>query len=130
MNWVESNLELIRSEFADLEHLVADGTDWVRIPAFGLSADVWTLNSAEIAFRIPGSAGEAPYGFWTRPKLDLRAGGEISNHTFPATTPWGDDWAQFSFSPSEPWQPKADVRLGANMLRYARGISDRLAEGA
>ena len=38
------------------------------------------------------------------------------------------DFAQFSWSPLEPWQPKADIRAGANMLNFARSFADRLKE--
>lgn len=128
-DWVESNLALLREAHPRLEVRGADGITWVRIPAHPLP-DVWEQAEADIAFRITSAAGEAPYGFWARPRLTLRAGGAVNNYTFPATTPWGPDWGQFSFSPSEQWQPKADIRFGPNLLRYARGIADRLAEGA
>ena len=42
------------------------------------------------------------------------------------STPWGDDFAQFSWSPLEPWVPKADIRAGANMLNFARSFAERL----
>jgi hypothetical protein len=65
-----------------------------------------------------------------KPGLTLLANGTINNYGFPATTPWGDDWGQFSFAPEDPWQPKADVGTGANMVNYALGIAERLREGA
>lgn len=128
-DWVEANLALLRQEYPTLEERVADGITWVRIAAQPLP-EAWDQSEAEIAFRITAAAGEAPYGFWARPGLSLRGGGTVSNYTYPVTTPWGPDWGQFSFSPTEPWQPKVDIRFGPNMLRYARGIADRLAEGA
>lgn len=128
IGWVEENLGLLRTAYPDLEHLVATGVNWVRIPSYPVP-DIFTIRSAEVAFRIPPQPGEAPYGFWIRPGLTLVAGGTINNYTYPATTPWGSDWGQFSFSPVGPWQPKADVRAGPNMLNFARAIADRLREG-
>jgi hypothetical protein len=128
-DWVEANLALLHQAHPTIDVRVAEGINWVRIPGHPLP-EVWAEGEADIAFRITTAAGEAPYGFWARPQLTLRAGGPVNNYTYPATTPWGSDWGQFSFSPSEPWQPKADIRFGPNMLRYACGIADRLAEGA
>jgi len=128
MDWVEENLALLRTAYRDLEHLVASGVNWVRIPSYAVP-DIFTIRSAEVAFRVPAQPGEAPYGFWVRPGLALAAGGTINNYTFPATTPWGGDWGQFSFSPVGAWQPRSDVRSGANMLNFARAIADRLREG-
>lgn len=127
--WVETNLALLRQEHPALDERVADGVTWVRVAAQPLP-DVWAQSEAEIAFRITATAGEAPYAFWARPQLTLREGGIVNNYTYPVATPWGPDWGQFSFAPSEPWQPKADIRFGPNLLRYLRGITDRLAEGA
>ena len=63
-----------------------------------------------------------------RPAFALADGAAASNYTGAATTPWGSDFAQFSWSPLEPWQPKADIRAGANMLNFARSFADRLKE--
>jgi hypothetical protein len=130
MEWVDENLALLRSEYPELEHLLEGGVHWVRIPSHPLPPGVWTLGEADVAFRIPQLAGEAPYGFWVSPGLAMAGGGGIGNYSFPATTPWGNDWGQFSLAPVGQWQPRSDVRAGANMLRFARGIADRLKEGA
>ena len=38
----------------------------------------------------------------------------------------GSDFAQFSWSPLEPWVPKTDIRAGANLLNFARSFAERL----
>lgn len=129
MEWVEANLALLRTAYPDLDHAVFDGVHWVRIPAHPLP-ELFTVRSAEVAFRIPAQPGEAPYGFWVRPGLTLVSGATINNYSYPTSTGWGTDWGQCSFSPVGAWQPKADVRAGPNMLNFARGIADRLREGA
>lgn len=130
MDWVQQNLALLRSAYADLDYRPEGGMHWVRIPTYPIPKAMWALDEAEIAFRIPALAGEAPYGFWVRPGLTLTSGSPVNNYAYPASTAWGNDWGQFSFSPVEPWQPKADVRAGPNMLNFARSIADRLQEGA
>jgi hypothetical protein len=130
MDWVEENLAVLRTAYPSLEYRTKGGVHWVRIPEYRVPEGIWTTEAVEVAFRIPAQAGEAPYGFWVRPGLALASGGTINNYTFPTSTPWGSDWGQFSFSPAEPWQPKGDIRAGANMLNFARGIADRLREGA
>ncbi len=129
-DWVEVNLSLLRGAYTDVETKVVDGIVWVRIPSYPLPPDLWSQAAADVAFRIPATAGEAPYGFWVHPPLTLASGAPVANYSYPASTPWGDDWGQFSFAPAEPWQPKADVGSGPNMLNFARGIADRLREGA
>ena len=79
----------------------------------------------EIVFQIP-HVGQAPYAFRTRPVITLVDGATPSNYTAPVSTPWGEDFAQFSWSPLEPWVPKADIRAGANMLNFARSFAERL----
>lgn len=128
--WVEANLELLRSVYPTLQHDLVDGIHWVRIADYQLPAGVWKQDTVELAFRIPSEPGEAPYGFWVRPTLALLTDAIINNYVVPATTPWGDGWGQFSFAPEDPWQPKADVGTGANMVNYAFGIANRLREGA
>jgi len=130
MEWVEENLGLLRTAYPDLDERSEGGVHWVRIPSYGVPSGIWLVEAVEVAFRIPSQAGEAPYAFWVRPGLTLASGGTINNYAFPASTPWGGDWGQFSFSPAEPWQPKGDIRAGANMLNFARAIADRLREGA
>lgn len=129
-DWVERNLELLRGVFPTLEYQLLDGVNWVRIASYRLPAGVWQQETVELAFRIPAEPGEAPYGFWVRPNPSPLNGAAIGNYTYPAMTAWGDDWGQFSFAPEGPWQPKADVDSGANMVNYALGIAARLREGA
>lgn len=129
---LEQELALLGSAYPDLEYRLVEGAHWVRIPAYPLPAG-WAqwgtaISEAEIAFQIPSQAGQAPYAFYVRPAFTLAAGGTPSNYTPTATTPWGGDFAQFSWSPNEPWIPKADIRAGANMLNFARSFAERLRE--
>jgi hypothetical protein len=130
MDWVDENIALLRTAYPDLEVRVEGEIRWVRIPAYPVALVIWTLEAVEVAFRIPGHAGEAPYGFWVCPGLLLPDGRRPNNYAYPAATPWGADWGQFSFSPAAGWLPRADVRAGDNMLHFARAIAGRLNEGA
>jgi len=129
---LEQELALLRTAYPDLEYHLAEEAHWVRIPAYPVPAG-WAyqgtaISEAEIAFQIPTQAGQAPYAFYVRPAFSLAAGGTPSNYTATATTPWGGDFAQFSWSPNEPWIPKAEIRAGANMLNFARSFAERLRE--
>lgn len=128
---LEQELELLRSGYPDLEYRLVDGMHWVRIPSFAVP-DGWFAGDepvarVEIAFQIP-QAGQAPYAFRTRPVITLTGGGTPSNYTAPVSTPWGNDFAQFSWSPLEQWVPKTDIGAGANILNFARSFSERLKE--
>jgi Prokaryotic E2 family E len=125
---LQQELELLRTGYPDLEYCLVGGAHWVRIPSYPVP-EGWSHSRVEVAFQIPGQAGQAPYAFWVRPALRLVGGGTPTNYTPTATTPWGNDWAQFSWSPLQ-WVPKADILAGANMLNFARSFGDRLAERA
>lgn len=129
---LEQELGLLRTAYPDLEYRLVDGAHWVRIPSYpvpeGWSHEEVEVVEAEIAFQIPAQAGQAPYAFYVRPPLTLTDGATPSNYTSTATTPWGSDFAQFSWSPAGPWQAKTDIRTGANMLNFARSFADRLKE--
>jgi len=126
-----AELELLRGAFPDLEYREAGEGRWVRIPEYPLPAGWQRAGSpqavAEVAFQIPAQAGAAPYAFFVRPILELAAGGEVGNYTVPAQTPWGADFAKFSWQPDS-WTPKADVRAGSSMLVFARSFAERLGE--
>jgi hypothetical protein len=126
---VQEELELLRTAYPDLEYRSEGGSHWVRISAYPLPEGTWDRTEVEVAFQIPSQAGQAPYAFFVQPALQLAGGRIPNNYTTPATTPWGSEWAQFSWSPVS-WMPKADVRAGSNMLNFARSIGDRLREGA
>jgi hypothetical protein len=129
---LEEELALLRSVYPDLEHFPVDGTHWVRLPTYSVPTG-WThqgaaVAAAEVVFQIPTQAGQAPYAFFVRPPITLAGGGAPNNYTATASTPWGNDFAQFSWAPNEPWMPKADIRAGANMLNFARSFAERLGE--
>ena len=124
---LQQELELLRTVYPDLVYCHDEDVHWVRIPRYPVPTG-WSCSEVEIAFRIPDETGQAPYAFFVRPRLHLAAGGTISNYTEVASTPWGSDFAQFSWSPLEQWLPKAEIRAGANMLNFARSFADRLAD--
>jgi len=129
---LEQELALLRSAYPDLEHIRQDELDWVRIRSYPLP-DGWeyqraAVSTAEVAFRIPAQIGEAPYAFFVRPRLTLSEGRTPANYTAEAATPWGQDFAQFSWAIEGSWVPKANIRAGANMLNFARSFAQRLGE--
>jgi hypothetical protein len=126
---MHSELELLRSAYPDLEYRVADGAHWVRIPAYpvphGWFADGRPVDAAEVVFQIP-PLGQPPYAFRVRPTITLSGGATPNNYTPAVPTPWGINFAQFSWAPVESWVPKTDVRAGTNMLSFARSFGARL----
>jgi len=130
---LQAELALLRTAYPDLVHVVADdGVHWVKIPNYPLPAG-WYSNgipcaSVEAALRIPTQAAQAPYGFLVRPVIQLANNAAPSNYSPNVATPWGSEFAQFSWSPLGPWIPKTDVTAGANMLNFARSFADRLGE--
>lgn len=131
MNRVAEEMELVRTAFPDAEERPEGGQHWVRILAYQMPENIFVGDlQAELTFRVPLQAGEAPYGFWVRPAPQLRSGAQLGNYSYPGQTPWGADWGQFSWSPLDPWVPKTDLRAGANMLDFVRSFAVRLGEGA
>jgi hypothetical protein len=123
---IEAERALLRSAYPHVEFLESD--PWARIPVYSVPGDIWTVTTCEVAFQMV-IAGQQPYGFWVRPGLVLKTGGTIQNYSFPVSTPFGEGWGQFSWSP-ETWVPLADVRRGANMLAWVQSFADRLRQGA
>jgi hypothetical protein len=124
---LEQELSLLRTTYPDLEYRLVDGVRWARIPTYPVP-EGWSAHTVEIVFQIPAQAGQAPYAFSVRPPLQLANGGQPTNYTPTAATPWGSDFAQFSWSPVEQWIPKADIRQGANILDFARSFADRFED--
>jgi hypothetical protein len=122
-----AEIELLRGAHPGLEFRALDG--WVRLPSYPLQQAVWGRSECEVAFRVPELVGQPPYAFWVRPGLQLVTGAAIQNYSFPASTPFGDGWGQFSWSPNE-WRPAADIRLGSNMLHWVQSFEIRLEEGS
>lgn len=121
-----AEVALLRTTFPDIEFREEDL--WARIPAYPVPEQIWGRPECELAFRFV-LPGQPPYGFWVRPGLALLSGAGIQNYSHPVATGFGEGWGQFSWSP-EHWAPGADVRRGANMLRWAESFATRLAEGA
>jgi hypothetical protein len=122
-----AELDLLRSVFRDLEVRVDGDRTWVRLPSYTVPPG-WSATTVEVAFCFPTEVGQPPYGFYVRPPLTLISGAVVGNYTPTAPTPWGSDFAQFSWSPLEPWTPRTDVRAGANMLNFALSFASRLSE--
>lgn len=126
---VAKQLELLRSSFPELVYLEAD--HWVRLESLAVPVG-WSAEFVDVAFRIPGEAAAAPYGFYVDPPITLANGSPPSNYTHPippGTVPFPGDWALFSWSPTN-WRPHHDPAKGDNMLNFARSISDRLVEAS
>jgi hypothetical protein len=124
-------IALLENAYPGLEHRIEGEAHWVRIPGYpvpkGWVHEGATVESVEIAFKIPEQMGAAPYAFLVRPSLALATGGEVGNYTQIATCPWGADFGQFSWQPLE-WVPHVDIETGANMLTFARSFAERLGE--
>lgn len=124
----EEELELLLTVFPDLE--THEEGLWVRLPRYPLSPSLWQQTKCEVAFQVPPSVGQQPYGFWVRPELLLTNGARPGDYAFPAPTPFGDDWGKFSWAPEGQWLPAAKIAEGSNMLNWARSFSRRLEQGA
>jgi hypothetical protein len=124
---LQAEVELLRMAFPDLEVAQEADRTWIRLPHYAVPAG-WSDTHVDVAFQFPAEVGQPPYAFYVRPPLVLTNGAGPSNYTPTASTPWGADFGQFSWSPLEPWVPKTDVRAGANMLNFAMSFATRLAE--
>jgi hypothetical protein len=124
-----AELDLLRSVFRELEVRDDGGRTWVRLPSYAVPPG-WSATTVEVTFCFPTEVGQPPYAFYVRPPLTLTSGAAVSNYSPTATTPWGSDFAQFSWSPLEPWTPRTDLRAGANMLNFALSFASRLAEAS
>ncbi len=125
MDRVHAELELIRSEYPDLEFREVDF--WARVPEYPVPVD-WGRERTEVAFQLPRDVfGQQPYGFWVHPPLVVPGGGAPTNTSGPVATGFGEGWQQFSWAP-DGWQPGSEPRNGSNLLDFVRSFGRRLAE--
>jgi hypothetical protein len=125
---IEQEVALLQKVYPDLDWR-AD-VRWARIPSYALLDGLWRQSAVQLAFQLPEQLpGQAPYGFWVHPGLELASGQGIDQYTHPATTPFGEDWGQFSWQP-EVWAPGPTVLAGTNMLDFVRSFATRLQQGA
>ena len=123
-------LALLRERWPDLTY-VPYGR-WTLFPTYGeLPAD-WLPRVIPVAFQIqPVHPGTPPYGFHVPVGITYR-GQRPNNYPEPAAAqpPFEGRWGIFSWTLGNgQWQPKADVRAGANLLNWALGFIHRFREG-
>jgi len=124
---ISQELDMLRLCYPDLEYR-EDG-QWVRIPHYVLPSGLWNGEEVEVCFQIPLQyPGQAPYGFYARPKLRLKDGSLPNNYSFPVATPFGTGWGKLSWQ-LNPWQPADEPARGSNLLNFVRSFSDRFREG-
>lgn len=126
-----AELDFLRETFPGIEYTEKDDERWVRIPAYQLPVG-WlhggaSIAQVEVAFQIPLQAGQAPYAFYVRPALELEGGAVVGSYTSPAATPWGEDFAKFSWQP-DTWAPKTNVHVGSSVVTFTRSFAERLGE--
>jgi hypothetical protein len=127
---VNVEIELLKKRFPKLE---VRPDLWCRIPVYRLPQGIWNVDEVELAFQIPEQLpGQQPYGFWVKPSLTLKDGGAPGNFSAGVTTPFGDNWGQFSWAP-EAWAPSPDIATitkGTNMVNFVESFAVRLREAS
>jgi hypothetical protein len=123
-------LALLRAWWPGLEF--AEAGLWVRLADYRVPCEAWAPREIEVALQIPAQLpGQAPYGFYVRPGLELVGGGTINHYTYPSHEPpfEGGPWGKFSWAPAD-WRPAAKAEEGSNMVEFACSLAARLREGA
>lgn len=126
---IGAEVALLQRAFPGVEHRES----WVRIPGVTLPPG-WAPNAVDVCFQISDAfPGAPPYGIFVPAGLRFN-GGMPQNYTEPAGSqpPFGGVWGVFSWSVADgaDWRPTASVEHGVNLLQWARGFSQRFAEGA
>jgi hypothetical protein len=130
---IEQELALLRKYYPDVEHREHGGEDWFRIPLYPFPAG-WQIGEVpiekdQLAFKIVATypIGE-PYGFAAPAGINFK-GTPPNNAGSAVSTPFGNSWEQFSWSP-DGWAPSSDPATGSNLLAWVRSFTQRLKEGA
>ena len=121
--WVSEQLALLRTQWPDLTYVEADR--WVLLPGWNLP-EGWSVQRADIAFRIPESAHVAPYAFYLNAPTPTYMGETPDNVSPSDAVPFPGQWTVFSWAPDGPW-PAAGRAV--NILNFVRSFADRLDEG-
>jgi hypothetical protein len=121
--WVNEQLALLRTQWPDLIYLEAD--HWVLLPGWNFP-EGWSVQTADIACRIPEAANVAPYAFYVNVAAPTYNGETPDNVTPSNAVPFKGSWSAFSWAPDGPW-PAAGGK--SNMLHFVRSFNHRLNEG-
>jgi hypothetical protein len=117
----------MRARYPTVRYL-EDG--WFIIPDHPLPAG-WNRETTDAAIwarlEYPGTQ---PYGIYV--PTGIRFVETVPNNYSDSANPAPPDsreWGLFSWTMELGWQPTADVAGGSNLLKWARGIEKRFAEG-
>lgn len=127
---IKKEQELLCRHYPQAEWHPTGQNGWIKIPDFGIPADIWNTSKAAVCFEIPvGYPGQAPYAFYVEGCLRLKATGATpQNYQEPATTPFPGTWGKFSWAHDSSWRPTADLASGSNLMNFVFSFNDRLKE--
>jgi hypothetical protein len=116
---------LLRTRYPYLE-FAEDGW-WVRIPTYPVPGSLWNRAVTPVAFQIPPSPAQEPYGFYVPKEFVLKSGGTVQRYS-DGSTPFPGAWGKFSWNIT--WRPAEDLATGTTMLDFVASFAGRLLEGA
>lgn len=125
---ISTELRLIKSRCPDVQFYEQGW--WILLPSWKLAEGIWVPNLVSICFQVPSAyPGQAPYGFYVQPQINLMTSGQPPTNAQPASDPpFGGTWLKFSWSHSEQWQPTVDPQNGSNLLNFIDSFRARLNE--
>lgn len=126
--WEE--ITLIKKYYNNLEH--DESRRWIIIHDYFLPKNMqWNKNVIDVCFIIPnGYPGTSPYGIYV--SSDLRYDEEVPNNINPNLKdkpPFPGNWVLLSWTPTDRWNPNAEIQKGSNMLNFVRSFYDRFKSG-
>jgi hypothetical protein len=121
--WVTEQLALLRTQWPDLTYVEAD--HWVLLPGWSFPTG-WSMQTADIACRIPQAANVPPYAFYVNVAVPTYNGETPDNVAPSDAVPFEGSWSAFSWAPDGPWPAAGGT---SNMLHFVRSFNDRLNEG-
>ncbi len=131
---IAQELDLLKRVYGDLEHIEAEGEDWICLPRYpvpkGWQINGQTVRSTPIAFLVKADyPGVAPYGFLMPAGIAFEGCPPGSTGDPPKPVPFPGDWLHFSWS-VENWAASSNACQGSNLIAWCRSFRVRLKEGA
>lgn len=124
---IEAELALLRTRYAQVDHVEAKGLHWFRVEPLKTPAG-WAPPAIPVTFSVTqGYPGVAPYGFYVPIGLSLN-GAPPKEHPPPHPPPFEGAWRFLSWQ-AEGWRATANVKGGSNLWDWVRTFVRRFEEG-
>jgi hypothetical protein len=126
-------LDILRKNWGDVQHIHSAGEDWFLISEYPVPSG-WRIGDQAVeklpvVFLISAAyPGAAPYAFIVPTGVNFNGNAPLKTGAPQKAPPFEGDWLQFSWQP-EDWAATNEIHKGSNLLSWSRSFGNRFREG-